>query len=193
MMRPFPLPVLAALIVGALTPAAGCGPLRSRTGLGGDLGQPDPEPRYRPSGRLSGSRRLADRCEALLPLIRRTAAHYDVDAGLVVGIVRVESGFNPAARSRVGATGLMQVMPATGRGHRCGALSDPSANLECGVRVLKSFLSHYDGDLTYGLSAYNAGYKIPTRARKARRLPRNFHYVEKVLRARARFLRSGCG
>ena len=134
----------------------------------------------------------AARCNALLPAIRSISKQQGIDSALVVGVIRVESRFKAGARSRAGATGLMQVMPSTGRWFKCGDLSAPKQNLECGIRILKRYLARYGGDLTYGISAYHAGPRHADKARKKNTLPKNFSYVEKVLHARTRFLRQGC-
>ena len=138
-------------------------------------------------------KKMKNRCTKLQPLVRKKAAQYGVDPALVNGIIRVESRFNPEAVSRVGAKGLMQVMPSTAKGLRCGDLFEPEENIDCGIRVLRGFLRYYKKDLIYSVSGYNAGFRIPNRARKKSALPSNIWYVERVLAARARFLRQGCG
>lgn len=137
-------------------------------------------------------RSMAERCRQVIPLFKDAARRHKLEVGLLVGIARVESGFRPTVVSRAGAVGLMQVMPSTGRHFRCGDLYNVVNNAECGARVLRRYIDRYDGDITYGLSAYNAGFRVPNRARKKRRLPKNIGYVEKVLKARARYLRKGC-
>jgi soluble lytic murein transglycosylase-like protein len=137
-------------------------------------------------------KKMHQRCERLEPLIEEAASRREVDRGLVAGIIRVESGFRPWVVSSAGAIGLMQVMPRNGENLSCGSLKEPAANIACGITVLEGFLKAYDDDLTYGLSAYNAGWRIPNKAKKAGRLPSNFSYVEKVLAARAHYLRHGC-
>lgn len=137
-------------------------------------------------------KKMSQRCDRLQPLISRKSSEYSVDSALVNGIIRVESGFNPKAISRVGARGLMQVMPSTAKGLKCGNLLVPSENIDCGIRVLRGFLRYYHKDLIYSVSGYNAGFRIPNRARKQSALPSNIWYVERVLAARSRFLRLGC-
>ncbi len=138
--------------------------------------------------------RVTERCRNLESSLQRAAAAHQVDVGLIAGIVRVESSFNPdAVNRRSGATGLMQVMPSVGERLRCGDITEVETNIKCGLTILKRFMKRYDNSLIYGLSAYNAGYRIPNRARKTGTLPSNFKYVEKVLSARTSYLRHGCG
>jgi soluble lytic murein transglycosylase len=84
-----------------------------------------------------------------------------VDPYLLISLIRQESAFNEHARSGVGALGLMQVMPSTARRLERGvsrrALLDPSVNVRLGVRVFKSLLNVYNGDVELALAAYNAG------------------------------------
>src|SRR5690606_20238735 len=80
---------------------------------------------------------MGERCRAVEPLIRTAAAKHGVDVGLIAGVIRVESSFNPKVRSSAGAMGLMQVMPATAKALGCDDLYDPAANIDCGTRVLK--------------------------------------------------------
>jgi len=94
------------------------------------------------------------------------AAQAGVDPLLVAALIRQESSWEPAARSRVGAVGLMQVMPATGRliarslgvrGWRSDHLLEPATNLRFGTWFLAQSLQRWGGDLTRALAAYNAG------------------------------------
>lgn len=132
--------------------------------------------------RFHGENQLATRLD-ILPFgssIRQTATRNQLDAFLLASIVEVESGFNPDAISHRGATGLMQVMPATA-GEHANSLSDPDHNLETGARYLRRLLKRYGGDLELALAAYNAG---PTNVRRYGGVPpfrETTHYVEKVL------------
>ena len=108
-------------------------------------------------------------------LLEREADRADVDPFLLAGLVRQESSFNPRARSWVGATGLSQIMPATGAWLAPGAgvsnfdvslLAVPEINLRMGARYLRDQLRRYDGKRDLALAAYNAG---PSRADRWRR------------------------
>ncbi|NNG03943.1 MAG: lytic transglycosylase domain-containing protein [Inquilinus sp.] len=106
---------------------------------------------------------------ALYPLSRFEPENgYEVDQALVHAIIRQESRFNPNARSRAGARGLMQLMPGTaihvgGRGFRGSSgrerLYDPPVNMRLGQSYVSRMLVHsqVDGDLMRMLIAYNAG------------------------------------
>ncbi len=94
------------------------------------------------------------------------AAAAGLDPFLVAALIRQESVWQPRARSRVGALGLMQVMPATGRliarslrvhGWNTSQLLEPATNLRFGTYYLSLSLQRYGGDLPRALAAYNAG------------------------------------
>jgi len=99
------------------------------------------------------------------------AAIYDValaegvDPGLAFRLVKVESGFNPKAKSKVGAIGYTQVLPSTARLYEPGLttaqLYDRGTNLRLGFRYLRDLLERYEGNadakLRLALLAYNRG------------------------------------
>jgi soluble lytic murein transglycosylase-like protein len=91
--------------------------------------------------------------------VLRTAAAYKVDPLFLHAIIATESRHNPKAVSRVGARGLMQIMPGTGRtlGVEQGALFDPAVNVDAGARLLKRLQKRYGRNFDLILSAYNAG------------------------------------
>lgn len=97
------------------------------------------------------------RVSAFDDLIDAAAREHSVDPKLVKSVMLVESGFNPAAISRKGARGLMQLMPATAAEHGVSDIHDPRQNIRAGARHLSRLLSTYGGDLTRTLAAYNAG------------------------------------
>jgi soluble lytic murein transglycosylase len=106
-------------------------------------------------------------------LIVREATANGIPPSLVYGVIRQESLFQTAARSGAGATGLMQVMPGTGRylqrkEKKRGRpdLKDPEVNVQLGARYLGMMLREFDGDRVAALAAYNAGPGRPRRWRK---------------------------
>ena len=94
-----------------------------------------------------------------LPEVRRLGK--GIDPLLVLSLIRQESAFDPAAVSRAGARGLMQLMPATARRIRRGVgkrgLASPETNLAIGTAHLRRLIKRHKGDLVHVLAAYNAG------------------------------------
>ncbi|MFN3430406.1 MAG: lytic transglycosylase domain-containing protein, partial [Candidatus Sericytochromatia bacterium] len=86
--------------------------------------------------------------------IAQSAARHGVDADLVAAVMTAESNGNPAARSPVGAIGLMQLMPGTARSLGVDP-RDPVQNIEGGAKYLGELTRRYG--LKDGMAAYNAG------------------------------------
>lgn len=89
--------------------------------------------------------------------IRAAASKFGVDEAIVRAIIHAESAFNPNALSRVGAQGLMQLMPATARRFGVGNAFDASQNIHGGVQYLAWLLKRFNGNLTLAAAGYNAG------------------------------------
>ena len=93
------------------------------------------------------------------------AENYELDAALIAAVIYRESKFDPKARSRSGAIGLMQLLPDTAKGiatHTGGAafvvddLYDPEINVRYGAFYLRRLVRKYE-DERLALAAYNAG------------------------------------
>ena len=111
--------------------------------------------------------------ELLFPLpwwgqIKEKADALQLDPYLVAGLIRQESEFNPDARSRSDARGLMQLLPSTAKGmakqvsgHKShfdvASLSVPSINVAYGTTYLRKVLNLFNGSLEEAVAAYNAG------------------------------------
>jgi soluble lytic murein transglycosylase-like protein len=89
--------------------------------------------------------------------IDAAAARYGIDPGLLRGLVRQESGFDPRAHSAAGAMGLTQLMPATAASLGVSDPYDPAQSLDGGARYLRQMLDRFGNDPAKALAAYNAG------------------------------------
>jgi hypothetical protein len=90
-------------------------------------------------------------------IIHAKAQKYDVDPALVAAVVETESRFRTNAHSQVGARGLMQLMPRTGRWMGAHNLYNAEQNVDAGAKYLKYLNQRFDGNLTKTIAAYNAG------------------------------------
>jgi soluble lytic murein transglycosylase-like protein len=88
-------------------------------------------------------------------IIASVSQAHGVDPMLVRALIQVESGYRPKARSPKGAMGLMQLMPSTAREYKVRNPFEPKANIEAGIKHLKSLIDTFGVEL--GLAAYNAG------------------------------------
>jgi hypothetical protein len=121
-------------------------------------------------GRRGDWRLTSEEVEVVVPLVREAARRNGLPEDLVFGVIWVESRFNPEAVSRVGARGLMQLMPGTakylaeliGWEGRPDAF-DPEFNIAAGTFYVAKLIEQFDGDVDLALAAYNAG---PTKIRR---------------------------
>jgi peptidoglycan lytic transglycosylase len=146
-----------------------------------------------------------------LPLIRNYAGA-GVDPFLAAAIIREESQYDLRAVSRVGAVGLMQLMPATAQTLARGLglnqvvreeLFDHDLNIRFGVRYLEQLLQQFSGNLIHTVAAYNAGPQASTAwaVKYAGHEPDEFvelipyqetrQYVKRVLRSYREYRRLG--
>ena len=130
----------------------------------------------------SDSTSVKRRMRKYRPQIDRMAARYNIDSELIRAVILTESCFNPRAVSRVGARGLMQLMPATARMLGVSDTFDPDQNIEGGVRYLRMMLDEFDQDTTLALAAYNAGPQAVKKYGNAiPPYPETRSYVRKIL------------
>lgn len=115
-------------------------------------------------------------------LIRDTANLHRVDPALVKAVVHVESAFNPNALSIKGASGLMQLMPATARRYGVKDIFDPTQNVQGGVLYLKVLLKKFNYNHRLVVAAYNAGENAVIRYNGIPPYNETQDYVRKVMR-----------
>ena len=89
--------------------------------------------------------------------IAAASREFGVDEAVIRAIMHAESSYNPLALSRVGAQGLMQLMPATARRFGVTDAFNAGQNIRGGVQYLAWLLKRYNGDLTKAAAGYNAG------------------------------------
>src|SRR5436190_12784989 len=114
-------------------------------------------------------------------IIDKVASEQGVNAKLVRALVQVESAYQPRARSPKGAMGLMQLMPSTARQYAVADPYDPAANIEAGIKHLKSLIDRMPR-LELALAAYNAGEAAVQKFRGVPPLPETRDYVARILK-----------
>ncbi len=93
----------------------------------------------------------------LKQMVNAASERFGVPRELVIAVSRAESHFRSDVKSPAGATGLMQLMPATARGLGVTDVTDPWQNLAGGTKYLRQLLDRFDGDVTKVVAGYNAG------------------------------------
>ena len=105
-----------------------------------------------------------------------------LDAALIHAVISAESGYNPFARSRKGAAGLMQLMPETAKRYGVKNRLDPAQNISGGARYLRDLIRMFNNDVQLAVAAYNAGENAVVRA--GNRIPpyqETMAYVPRVM------------
>jgi soluble lytic murein transglycosylase-like protein len=109
--------------------------------------------------------------------IDQAGRRHGLDTALIAAVIQAESAFNPQARSRAGARGLMQLMPRTARELQIRDVYDPMQNVDGGTRYLKQQILRF-GDVSKGLWAYNAG---PQRVEARKLFEETRNYIPRVI------------
>lgn len=112
--------------------------------------------------------------------IAAASRDFGVDEAVVRAIIHAESAYNPNAISRVGAQGLMQLMPATARRFGVVNVFDIGQNIRGGVQYLAWLLRRFDGNLTLAAAGYNAGEGAVDRYRGVPPYDETQRYVQRV-------------
>lgn len=86
-----------------------------------------------------------------------SSRRYSIDPLLIYSQMHQESSFKLRATSYKGASGLMQLMPATARRFGVTDIYDPQQNIEAGVKYMRWLLNTFGGDVNLALAGYNAG------------------------------------
>jgi hypothetical protein len=141
--------------------------------------------------------------------IEEHAKERGLDPNLVRGLILQESYYNPKAKSRVGATGLMQLMPPTATEHAkrlripfaVSRLENPKVNVQLGTYHLRMLINLFQGNVYLAVAAYNAGQGNVAKWRRASRgkpidellesipFPETRNYVKRVTMLRSTYAR----
>lgn len=124
---------------------------------------------------------MSKREESLGKTIESAAATHNVDAKLIRAVAQIESCFDRKAVSKVGARGVMQLMPATAK--ELGVIDsfNASQNINGGAHYLAKMLIRYNHDHRLALAAYNAGPGAVDKHNGVPPFSETQNYVKKVL------------
>jgi soluble lytic murein transglycosylase-like protein len=114
--------------------------------------------------------------------VQRAALYYQLPPELIWAVIKVESNFRNRAVSKVGARGLMQLMPRTAAAIGLRDPLDPEQNILGGAYYLRHLANRYRGDIYFTLAAYNAGPGTVQRYGGIPPYPETLSYIRKVLR-----------
>jgi soluble lytic murein transglycosylase-like protein len=117
-------------------------------------------------------------------LVEDAARTYGLDSALLYAVISMESGYNPKAVSKKGASGLMQLMPVIAKHYGVVDLLDPVQSLHGGAKYLRDMLILFNNDVSLAVAAYNAGETAVVRY--GNRIPpyrETMNYVPRVLNA----------
>lgn len=119
--------------------------------------------------------------QSISALVEKLAPQYEIDPGLVLAVIAVESGFNTQAVSPKNAQGLMQLIPATAERFQVRDVFDPEENIRGGMAYLRWLLAFFKGDVALVAAAYNAGEGAVEKYRGIPPYPETVKYVDKIM------------
>lgn len=119
--------------------------------------------------------------QSISALVEKLAPQYEIDPGLVLAVISVESGFNTQAVSPKNAQGLMQLIPATAERFQVKDVFDPEENIKGGMAYLRWLLAFFRGDVALVAAAYNAGEGAVEKYRGIPPYPETVKYVDKIM------------
>ncbi len=112
---------------------------------------------------------------------------HGIDDSLVKAVIYTESYFNPNATSHKGASGLMQLMPATAEKYGVSDLYNPHQNITAGIKHLRYLMTLFPDNLKHVIAAYNAGENAVNKYNGIPPYRETQGYVKKVMKHFKRF------
>lgn len=154
--------------------------------VNGDMVRTSYQAQYgRPVARAScmglSSKDMATRADLYQQSIEAAANTHNLDADLIRAVAQIESCFDAKAVSKVGAQGVMQLMPATAAELGVSDSFNAAQNIHGGARYLAKMMSRFNQNHQFALAAYNAGPGAVEKYDGIPPFPETQNYVKKVL------------